>query len=160
MANKDFDVVPLSTYFSNHYRFGKRLKHQPGVYSTNYFLKHEGKYTNTKVDKKVWVLWAEGRVNGEYEAIKTPIGYLPLHRDLRNLFKTVFDKDYTKAEYEQQFSVRVDKYLEKIARMEEAFRAEPEMPAKFWDFLKWQKAELQALKAKTGKGVLTPGYFT
>jgi phosphoenolpyruvate carboxykinase (GTP) len=160
MANKDFVVVPLSTYFSNHYRFGKRLKHQPRVYSTNYFLRHEGKYTNTKVDKKVWVLWAEGRVNGEYEAIKTPIGYLPLHRDLRNLFKTVFDKDYTKAEYEQQFSVRVDKYLEKIARMEEAFRAEPDMPAKFWEFLNWQKAELQALKAKTGKDVLPPCYFT
>jgi len=160
MANKDFVVVPLSTYFTNHYRFGKRLTHMPKVYATNYFLKDEGKYTNMKVDKKVWVLWAEGRVNGEYKALKTPIGYLPLHRDLRNLFKAVFNKDYTKAEYEQQFSVRVDKYLEKIARMEEAFRAEPEMPGEFWEFLNWQKAELQALKAKTGKSVLTPDYFS
>jgi len=159
MANKDFVVVPLSTYFANHYRFGKRLRHQPRVYATNYFLKHEGKYTNLKVDKKVWVIWAEGRVNGEYKALKTPIGYLPIHGDLRKLFKTVFNRDYTKAEYEQEFSVRVDKYLEKIARMEEVFRAEPEMPAEFWEFLNWQKAELQALKAKTGKSVLHPSYF-
>ncbi len=159
MANKDFVVVPLSTYFNNHYRFGRRLKHQPRVYATNYFLRLEGKYTNMKVDKKVWVLWAEGRVNGEYKALKTPIGYLPLHSDLRKLFKTVFDKDYTKAEYEQQFSVRIDKYLEKIARMEEAFRAEPEMPGEFWEFLNRQKAELQALKAKTGNSVLPPSYF-
>jgi len=159
MANKDFVVVPLSTYFTNHYRFGRRLSHQPRVYSTNYFLKHEGKYTNTKLDKKIWVLWAEGRVNGEYKALKTPIGYLPLHSDLRKLFKTVFNRDYTKAEYEQQFSVRVDKYLEKIARMEETFRAEPEMPGEFWEFLNRQKAELQALKAKTGSSVLPPSHF-
>ena len=159
MANRDFVVVPLGVYLSNHYRFGKRLRHQPSVYSTNYFLKHEGKYTNQKVDKKVWVLWAEGRVHGEYRAIKTPIGYLPLYRDLRNLFKVVFDREYTEEEYLQQFSVRVDKYLEKIGRMEEIYRAEPEMPVEFWDFLNWQKAELQAVKAKTGSPVLSPSYF-
>jgi len=159
MANKDFVVVPLSTYFANHYRFGSRLSHKPRVYATNYFLKHEGKYTNLKVDKKVWVLWAEGRVNGEYKALKTPIGYLPIHSDLRKLFRTVFNRDYTKAEYEQQFSVRVDKYLEKIARMEETFKAEPEMPTEFWEFLNRQKAELKALKAKTGSPVLPPSYF-
>lgn len=159
MANRDFVVVPLSTYFSNHYRFGKRLKHPPRVYATNYFLRHEGRYTNMKVDKKVWVLWAEGRVHGEYRAIKTPIGYLPIYRDLRNLFKVVFNREYTEEEYLQQFSVRVDKYLEKIGRMEEIYRAEPEMPVEFWDFLNWQKVELQAVKAKTGSPVLSPSYF-
>jgi hypothetical protein len=43
--------------------------------------------------------------------------------------------------------------------MEEIYRAEPEMPVEFWDFLNWQKAELQAVKAKTGSPVLSPSYF-
>jgi phosphoenolpyruvate carboxykinase (GTP) len=159
MANRDFVVVPLGVYLSNHYRFGKRLRHQPRVYSTNYFLKHEGKYTNQKVDKKVWVLWAEGRVHDEYKAIKTSIGYLPLYRDLRNLFKVVFDREYTDEEYLQQFSVRVDKYLEKIGRMEQLYRDEAQMPGEFWEFLRWQKAELQVVKEKTGTSVLPPSYF-
>ena len=159
MANRDFVVVPLGVYLSNHYRFGKRLRHQPRVYSTNYFLKHEGKYTNQKVDKKVWVLWAEGRVHDEYKAIKTPIGYLPLYRDLRNLFKVVFDREYSEEEYLQQFSVRVDKYLEKIGRMEQLYRDEAQMPGEFWEFLRWQKAELQVVKEKTGSSVLPPSYF-
>jgi len=159
MANRDFVVVPLGVYLSNHYKFGKRLKHKPRVYSTNYFLKHEGRYTNQKVDKKVWVLWAEGRVHGEYKAIKTPIGYLPLYRDLRTLFKVVFDREYSEEEYLQQFSVRVDKYLEKIGRMEQLYRDEAQMPGEFWEFLRWQKAELQVVKEKTGSSVLPPSYF-
>ncbi len=47
------------------------------VFATNYFLKHQGKYTNEKVDKKVWVIWAEGRTHGEYDAIRTPVGHIP-----------------------------------------------------------------------------------
>jgi hypothetical protein len=43
--------------------------------------------------------------------------------------------------------------------MEEAFRAEPDMPAEFWEFLNRQKSELQALKAKTGSSVLPPSHF-
>ncbi|MFH2110153.1 MAG: phosphoenolpyruvate carboxykinase (GTP) [Candidatus Bathyarchaeota archaeon] len=160
MANIDFVVVPLGLYISNHIKFGRKLRHVPRVYSTNYFLRHEGKYTNTKLDKKIWVIWAEGRVNGEYKAIKTPVGHLPLHEDLRRLFKLVFDRDYTKAEYEQQFSVRIDKYLEKHTRMTELYRNETGMPQEFWDEHSRIKKELEALKAKTGKSVLPPGYFS
>ena len=159
MAVMDFMVVPLGLYLSNHINFGRKLRNCPKVYATNYFLKHEGEYTNEKVDKKVWILWAEGRVHGEYAAIRTPIGHLPHYDDLRGLFRRVFDREYTQEEYDQQFSVRVDNYLEKISRMEEVFRDEPEMPEEFWEVLEAQKGELLNLKAQTGKTVLEPAFF-
>jgi len=159
MAIMDFMVVPLGMYLSNHLKFGRRLRKPPMVFATNYFLKHEGEYTNEKVDKKVWLLWAEGRVHGEYDAIKTPIGYLPRYEDLSALFKRVFDREYTKEDYDLQFSVRVDRYLEKIARMEELFGPEPDMPEEFWQVLNQQRAELEAVKAETGRSVVPPSYF-
>jgi len=135
MAIMDFMVVPLGTYLTNYIKFGRRLKNLPRVFSTNYFLRHEGKYTNEKVDKKVWLLWAEGRVHDEYDAIKTPVGYLPKYEDLRGLFKQVFNRDYKEEDYNHQFSLRLDKLLEKIARIEEIYKAEPNMPKEFWEIL-------------------------
>ena len=159
MANMDFVVVPLSTYLTNHIKFGRKLRYKPRIYATNYFLRHEGKYTNTKLDKKIWVLWAEGRVKGDYRAIKTPIGFIPNYKDLKELFKAVFKRDYTEEEYIQQFSVRISNYLEKIARMEQLYRDEPNMPREFWDVLNQQKRELQELKVRTGKDSLPPIAF-
>jgi phosphoenolpyruvate carboxykinase (GTP) len=155
----DFLVVPLGTYLTNHLRFGQKLRNCPRVFSTNYFLKHRGAYTNAIPDKKVWILWAEGRVHGDYDAIKTPIGYLPKYRDLKELFKEVFEKDYSLEEYHIQFSVRLDKHLEKISRMEEIFKPEPDMPKEFWEILNQLRAELEVLKAETEKAALAPEYF-
>ena len=159
MAIMDFMVVPLGLYLFNHIKFGRRLKNCLKVFATNYFLKHEGRYTNEKVDKKVWILWAEGRIHGEYDAIKTPIGYIPKYEDLRAIFKQVFDRDYPEEDYNLQFAIRVGKYLEKVARMEEIYRPEPNMPEEFWKILNQQKADLKALKAKTGKSVVPPSFF-
>ena len=159
MANMDFMVVPLGTYLANHIKFGNGLKNCPKVFATNYFLKHEGRYTNEILDKKIWLLWAEGRVHGDYDAIKTPIGFLPKYEDLRALFRQVFDREYTEDEYNQQFSVRVDKYLGKIARMEEIFGPEPGMPEEFWQVLNQQKDGLEALKAEAGESTVLPSYF-
>ena len=159
MAIMDFMVVPLGLYLTNHMRFGKKLRNCPRVFATNYFLKHEGKYVNEIVDKKVWVLWAEGSVHGEYDAIKTPIGYLPKYEDLRTLFKQVFNRDYAEEDYNLQFALRLDKLQEKIARMEEIYGPEPDMPEEFWNILDQQKADLLALKTETGKSVVLPSFF-
>ncbi|MFQ6052745.1 MAG: phosphoenolpyruvate carboxykinase (GTP) [Candidatus Bathyarchaeia archaeon] len=159
MANIDFMVVPLGTYLTNHIRFGRRLRNCPKVFATNYFLKHEGRYTNEKVDKKVWVLWAEGRVHGDYDAIRTPIGYLPRYGDLKALFRRVFDRDYSLEDYTLQFSLRLDRLLEKIARMEEIFAPEPGMPEEFWEILNQQKTDLSALRAEAGMPVVPPSFF-
>jgi phosphoenolpyruvate carboxykinase (GTP) len=159
MAIMDFMVVPLGLYLTNHVKFGSMMKNCPKVFATNYFLKHGGEYTNAKVDKKVWVIWAEGRVHGEYEAIRTPVGYIPMYEDLRGLFREVFGKEYTEEDYETQFSIRVDNYLAKIGRIEDIFREEPNMPEEFWRVHDRQKDELKALKTKTRKSVVTPSFF-
>lgn len=158
MANMDFVIVPLSLYLTNHLKFGNKLKHCPKVFSTNYFLKNaSGQYMNEKTDKRVWALWAEGRVHGDYEAITTPIGLLPKYEDLKTLFDGAFDnRNYTLEEYNEQFSVRIDKYLEKLDRMEELYSSEENMPEEFDAVLTSQRAELKALAEKFGKAVLTP----
>jgi len=158
MANMDCVIVPLALYLNNHIKFGKKLKKQPKIYAVNYFLKGEnGQYLNTKTDKKVWVLWAEGRVHGDYDAISTPIGYIPKYQDLKMLFEKVFDKrSYSKEEYEAQFSIRIKKYLDKLDRMEELYREEQGMPQEFWQILSTQRENLTNLRDQFGKDVVSP----
>ena len=157
MANMDFLVVPLGKYFNNHKKFGDGLgKKAPKVFKTNYFLKANGGYTNEKLDKKIWVLWAECRIYGEFDAIKTPFGYIPKYSDLQKLFKKVFDKNYTKQDYVVQFSIRITKYLEKLNRMEKLFKDEPNIPKFFWDILETQRTELLTMKKKFGTEIVSP----
>ena len=155
MANMDFMIIPLSLYLTNHIKFGQKLKKPPKVFATNYFLKGEdGEYLNRKTDKKVWILWAEGRVHGDYEAVTTPIGNLPKYEDLKALFEGAFDGlMYSKEEYEAQFSIRIQKYLEKLDRMEELYRQEAGMPEEFWNILHTQREELEAYREKFGEVV-------
>lgn len=156
MANMDFLVVPLGKYLKNHRKFGNSLKYSPKVFATNYFLKVDGKYTNEKVDKKVWLIWAEGRMHGEYDVIETPIGLLPKYEDLKQLFQEIFDRDYTKAKYIDQFSLRIGKLIEKMERMEKLFKEEPNIPEFFWDILERQQKDLLEMREKFGKDVVSP----
>jgi phosphoenolpyruvate carboxykinase (GTP) len=160
MANMDFLVVPLGTYIKNHIRFGNGLDNPPLVFATNYFLKKDGKFLNHKVDKKVWLMWMDGRVHNEYQAIETPIGYIPLYEDIKNLFKEIFGREYTKAEYDEQFSIRTTQWLDKIARMEEIYNKEDEVPQEFLAILQEQKERLQAAKEKYGKATILPDDFS
>lgn len=156
MANMDFMVIPLAKYFDNHRKFGNTLgKNAPKVFATNYFLKINGKFANDKVDKKVWLLWAEGRMNNEYDAIPTPFGLIPKYGDLKELFKIIFTKEYTEKEYIEQFSVRIDKLLEKLDRMEKMFKDE-EVSKFLFDILYEQRKNLQTMKQKYGKSVVSP----
>jgi len=159
-AIMDFMVVPLSTYLRNHLEFGRKLKKKPVVFATNYFLKHNGKYTNEKVDKKVWLLWAEGRVHEEYEALMTPVGYLPRYGDLRALFRKTFHREYSESDYNLQFALRLDHLLARVSRMEEMYSQEEGMPKEFWDVLNRQKTALGRLREKEGKSELPPPYFS
>ena len=158
MANMDFVIVPLSLYIRNHLKFGNKLKKQPKVFATNYFLKGKsGEYLNGKLDKRVWVLWAEGRVHGDYKAVRTPVGNIPKYEDLVTLFKGIFDgRIYTKEEYNAQFSIRIDKYLEKYERMEAIYSEEADMPEAFWNCLKDRREELLDLNMKLKKSIVSP----
>jgi phosphoenolpyruvate carboxykinase (GTP) len=155
MANMDFMIIPLSLYIENHFKFGRRLKNPPKVYAMNYFLKGEdGHYLNEKTDKKAWVLWAEGRVHGDFDAIATPVGNIPKYEDLKALFEGAFEgRTYSKEEYEAQFCIRIEKYLEKLDRMETIYREEQGMPDEFWQVLDEQRRGLEAYREKYGEVV-------
>jgi len=156
MANLDFLVVQLGKYIKNHINFGKKLKNQPLVFATNYFIKENDEFLSEKVDKKVWLMWMEGRVHGEYDAIETAIGYIPKYEDIQPLFKQIFNRDYTKELYEKQFSIRVQKFLDKIERMEKIYAGEDDIPQAFINILKDQKERLLAYKEKYNKDTVSP----
>ena len=152
--------MAIRKYISNHILFGSSLTRCPKVFATNYFLKNtDGEYLNTKLDKKIWVLWAEGRIHGEYEAIQTPIGNIPKYLDLQILFKKVFHRNYSESEYIDQFSIRIKKYLEKIARMEEIYKNETGMPPEFWEVLGQQKKALNQLLNQKHQEIVSPFDF-
>ena len=157
MANLDFLVVPLGKYLKNHERFGNTLQNPPKVYATNYFLKSkEGKYLNGILDKLVWVMWAELRVHKDVNAIKTPIGYIPVYEDLRELFKVYLNKNYSKDEYLEQFSIRSENLIQKLNRVENMYKEERDIPKFFWDILNKQKKELLNLNKQHKKNIFLP----
>jgi len=158
MANLDFIAIPLGQYIKDYLDFQNGVEEETKVYGTNYFLKDEnGKWCNGMLDKKIWILWAEGRVNGEYDALETPVGFIPKYEDLKNLFKDNLDKDYSEEEYNQQFSIRVDKYLDKMERMN-AIYGKIDMPEEFTKQLADQVTRLKEAKEKYGS-VICPCKF-
>jgi phosphoenolpyruvate carboxykinase (GTP) len=159
MANLDFLVVPLGKYIQNHLKFGRSLSVEPLVFATNYFLKENGKFLNEKVDKKVWLLWMEGRVHGEYSAIETPIGFVPEYDDVKNLFKQVFNRDYTKADYDKQFGIKIDSFLEKLNRMDAVYSKEDNMPPEFYQTFNKIKERLLAAQKQFGTPIVSPDKF-
>ena len=159
MANLDFLVVPLGKYIENHIKFGHSLEQAPLIFATNYFLKKEGKYLNAKVDKKVWLMWAEGRVHNEYGAIETPVGHIPKYDDLKDLFRQIFDREYTRKEYDEQFTIRIDKFLDKLDRMDKIYAEEEGVPEAFTSCLKNLRKRLEDTKAKFGENEIAPEKF-
>ena len=159
MSNIEFLTVPLPVYIKNHLKFGDDLDKPPLIFATNYFLKDEGKFLNEKVHKKVWLMWMEGRVHNEYAVIETPIGFIPKCDDLKNLFKQIFNKDYTKEEYIKQFSIRIKHLMDKLDRIEAIFRQEEGIPHEFYNHLSQQRERLKEAKEKYGKDVVSPFEF-
>jgi len=162
MANLDFIVVPLGEYLNAHFNFGSRItpSRLPKIFSTNYFLKDEkGNYYDEILDKKIWLLWAEGRVHGEYEAIETPIGHIPKYTDLVKLFKEAFNIEYEKSRYEEEFSIRVIKFLEKIERIENIFKDDKNVPDLFFEELNKQKQRLIEAEKAYGTDIISPFLF-
>lgn len=153
MSNLDFLSIPIGRYIQDNLNFGKGLKKKPKIFSVNYFLKDkEGKWLNHKNDKHVWLKWMELRVHNEIKAIKTPIGLLPKYEDLKKLFKEVLGKDYSKEDYEKQFSVRIKENLAKIDRIEEIYKTRvKDAPEELFTILKEQGKRLEEAKEKFGE---------
>jgi phosphoenolpyruvate carboxykinase (GTP) len=153
MSNMDFVSLPLGRYIQNNLDFAEGIAKPPLIFSVNYFLKgKDGRYLNGMLDKKVWVLWAELRVNGDVEVIETPTGMIPKYEDLAGLFQRELGTDYTRESYIEQFSIRVPNLLAKIGRVEEIYKAKvPDTPQIVFDVFGRQRERLNAAKDKLGE---------
>ncbi|MHA2073711.1 MAG: phosphoenolpyruvate carboxykinase (GTP) [Candidatus Hodarchaeales archaeon] len=160
-ANLDFIVVPLGNYIQAHIDFGVQCgENVPKIFGLNYFLKNEfGGYCDEKVDKRAWLIWAEGRLYGDYQAIETPIGFIPKYEDLKNIFSACSLCEYSEEKYEHEFAIRVKKYLEKLDRIEESFSIEEGMPQAYYDQLHSQRKRLEEAREKYGLNVIPPSIF-
>lgn len=148
MANLDFLSIPIARYIQDNLNFGKGLKNPPTIFSVNYFLKDsDGKFLNSKADKKVWLKWMELRVHKEVEAMETPTGLIPKYQDLKRLFKEVLNKDYSEDSYKKQFALRVEENLAKIDRLMDIYKRKvPNTPYIVFKVLEEQKQRIKNQK--------------
>ncbi len=152
MSNLDFLSIPLGRYVQVNLDFAEGLEKPPVIFSVNYFLKDEkGKYLNGMADKLVWLLWAELRVNGDAEALKTPTGLIPKYDDLARLFKQHLNKDYTRDDYRRQFTVRISENLAKLDRVEKIYREKvADTPQLLYETFDRVRERLNAARADHG----------
>ena len=81
----------------------------------------------------MWLGWLELYAHGDVEAIDSPIGLLPKYEDLKTLFSTLIDKDYSRELYDKQFSIYVENILARVALQREAFGKEKNLPGKLFE---------------------------
>ena len=160
MSNLDFLSIPIGRYVLNNLKFGLQVKCPPKIFSVNYFLRgKDGFFLNHKNDKKVWLKWMERRVHHAVDALKTPTGLIPLFQDLKQLFETVEHKRYSKAQYDEQFMVRIPENLEKIKRLEYIFsKRVPDTPPIVFKVFKEQARRLEDAKHRFGE-YISPDCF-
>jgi phosphoenolpyruvate carboxykinase (GTP) len=152
MANQDFVSIPLGRYIQNNLDFADGVNNPPAIFSTNYFLRDENNnFLNGKLDKMIWLLWAELRVNGDVDAIKTPTGWIPKYEDLAPLFKEKLNKEYTQDDYVKQFTIRIPNLLAKYDRVEAIYREKvADTPQLVYDTFNAIRKRLKALQAEKG----------
>ena len=152
MANLDFLSVSVGRYIQMNIDFGSGLKKAPLIFSVNYFLKDkDGIWLNERNDKKVWYEWMELRVHDDVNAIETPTGFIPLYDDLKILFKESLHKEYSEAEYNKQFTIRIPESLAKIERVKKFYETQvTDTPAILFEVLEAQKKRLMDAKGKFG----------
>ncbi len=155
MSNLDFLAIPLGKYIQNNLDFVKGVENPPLIFSVNYFLKgQDGKYLTGMGDKKVWILWAELKANGDVEGIETPTGVIPKYEDLARLFKESMGKEYSQDDYVKQFTYRVPENLAKLDRVEKIYREKvADAPAVLYETFDAARARLKAAQEKYGDNI-------
>ena len=160
MANMDFVSYPLSQYTMNNIKFGENIKNTPKIFSNNYFMRgKDGNFMTSKLAKRVWLHWAEGRVHNEYETLDTPTGKIPKYNDLAVLFKKYLNEDFSKEDYTYLFTFRCTKWVEKLERTKAYYaKTDPSTPKEIFDY--WDNAIEIIKKAKNKFGdEIKPGDF-
>ena len=164
-ANAPFIPGSLGEYMEAQFQFfgNNRIapEKQPILAGLNYFLTDAArggtspKLLGEKRDVRAWMAWLERRVHQEVDAIETPIGYLPRYEDLKDLFKSIIDKEYPQELYVKQFSLYIDNIINRIDLQTEAYSKEKNIPAKLFEVLKNQREALLGLNDKYGP-IVTP----
>ncbi len=160
MANMDFVSYPLGRYTMNNIKFGEGVQGTPKIFSNNYFMRDkDGNFVTSKLAKKVWLHWAEGRIHGEYDAYDTPTGKIPMYEDLKVLFKKYLDEDFTEETYTYLFTFRCTKWIEKLERTKAFFaKMDANTPKEIFDY--WDAAieKITAIREKFGDEI-KPGDY-
>ncbi|MDD3057530.1 MAG: phosphoenolpyruvate carboxykinase (GTP) [Sphaerochaeta sp.] len=160
MANMDFVSYPLGTYTMNNIKFGESVKQTPRIFSNNYFMRDEqGHFMTSKLAKKVWLHWADGRIHNEYEAYDTPTGKIPHYEDLKVLFKKHLDEEFSKEKYDYLFTFRCTKWIEKLERTKAYYqKMDPNTPKEIFDY--WDATIARIAKARDTYGdLILPGTY-
>ena len=152
MANLDFLSIPIGRYIQNNIDIVEKMENPPLIFNVNYFLRGKnGKYLNGIKDKHIWVKWMELRVNGEADAITTPVGFIPKYGILKELFKEVLNKEYTEENYIEQFTLRVNESIAKIDRIKNIYHTKVfDTPHVLMQALDDQKTRLIEAQKKYG----------
>lgn len=160
MANLDFVSYSLGEYTMNNIKFGEGVKNTPKVFSNNYFMRNkDGNFMTSKLAKKVWLHWAEGRIHGEYESYDTPTGKIPLYKDLKELFKKHLNEDFSEEDYTYLFTFRCTKWIEKLERTKAFYaKMDANTPKEIFEYWDTAIARIRAAKEKYGDEI-KPGTF-
>lgn len=160
MANLDFVSYPLGEYTMNNIKFGEGVKNTPKVFSNNYFMRNkDGNFMTSKLAKKVWLHWAEGRIHGEYESYDTPTGKIPLYKDLKELFKKHLNEDFSEEDYTYLFTFRCTKWIEKLERTKAFYaKMDASTPKEIFEYWDAAIARIGAAREKYGDEI-KPGNF-
>lgn len=163
-ANAPFIPGALGDYMDAQFQFfgSSRIApdKKPVMAGLNYFLTHEArggdgkKLLGEKRDVKVWLAWLERRAHGDVDAIETPIGFIPRYADLKDLFRSIIDKEYPEDLYIRQFSLYIDNIVSRIDLQTAAYSKETNLPQKLFEILNRQRVALLWLKDRFGSVVL------
>ncbi len=164
-ANAPFIPGALGDYMDAQFKFfgNSKIPEDKKIVMAglNYFLTEEArggsskKLLGEKKDVKVWLGWLARRVRKKVDMIDTPMGGIPKFEDLKALFKSVIDKEYTEALYVKQFSLYLDNIISRVELQQEAYGKEENIPGQLFDVLAEQKEGLLKLKEKYGS-IVTP----
>ncbi len=152
MSNLDFLSIPLGRYIKNNLDFVTGAEKPPLIFSVNYFLRgKDGKYLNGMADKKIWILWAELRVNGDVDVVRTPTGLIPRYEDIAELFKANLSRQYSKQDFINQFTIRIPENLAKLDRVEKIYKEKvADTPQILYDTFNDVRKRLKAAAEKCG----------
>jgi phosphoenolpyruvate carboxykinase (GTP) len=160
MANMDFVSYPLGEYTVNNINFGNSVKNTPKIFSNNYFMKGpDNKFMTSKLAKKVWLHWADGRIHNEFDAYETPTGMIPKYEDLKVMFKEYLNEDFSKEDYIYLFTFRCTKWIEKLQRTKAYYaKMDPHTSQEIFEY--WDKAIAKIENARMKYGdLIIPGNY-